>query len=61
MRMATECAASASSAEGFDIAFVMSDEISSAFAPKTFTETLNDLKTNDKGQVDFDLNLDRFE
>lgn len=28
---------------------------------KVFTETLSDLKTNDKGQVEFDLNLDRFE
>ncbi|MCW8407484.1 alpha-2-macroglobulin [Legionella sp. PATHC035] len=29
--------------------------------PKVFTETLNDAKTNDKGEVEFDLNLDRFE
>lgn len=29
--------------------------------PKVFTETLNEAKTNDKGEVEFDLNLDRFE
>ena len=29
--------------------------------PKVFTETLTDVKTNDKGQAEFDLNLDRFE
>lgn len=29
--------------------------------PKVFTETLTDVKTNDKGQAEFDLNLNRFE
>ncbi|PWY54859.1 alpha-2-macroglobulin [Legionella qingyii] len=29
--------------------------------PKVFTETLNDGKTNNKGEAEFDLNLDRFE
>lgn len=29
--------------------------------PKVFTETLNDVKTNDKGEAEFDLNLERFE
>ena len=29
--------------------------------PKVFTETLNDLKTNDQGQAEFNLNLERFE
>ncbi|KTD01362.1 alpha-2-macroglobulin [Fluoribacter gormanii] len=29
--------------------------------PKVFTETLNDSKTNNKGEAEFDLNLDRFE
>ncbi|MCL9683754.1 alpha-2-macroglobulin [Legionella maioricensis] len=29
--------------------------------PKVFTETLTDVKTNDKGEAEFDLNLDRFE
>ncbi len=29
--------------------------------PKVFTENLTDVKTNDKGQAEFDLNLDRFE
>ncbi|MFT4058056.1 MAG: alpha-2-macroglobulin [Legionella sp.] len=28
---------------------------------KVFTESLTDLKTNDKGEAEFDLNLDRFE
>ncbi|KTC93198.1 alpha-2-macroglobulin family protein [Legionella cincinnatiensis] len=29
--------------------------------PKVFTETLSDLTTNDKGEAEFDLNLDRYE
>jgi len=29
--------------------------------PKVFTETLTDVKTNDKGQAEFNLNLERFE
>lgn len=29
--------------------------------PKVFTETLNDTKTNDKGEAEIDLNLERFE
>lgn len=29
--------------------------------PKVFTETLSDLTTNDKGEADFNLNLERFE
>ncbi|KTD68242.1 hypothetical protein Lste_1400 [Legionella steelei] len=29
--------------------------------PKVFTETLNNAKTNNKGDAEFDLNLDRFE
>lgn len=29
--------------------------------PKVFTETLTDLKTNNKGEVTFDLNLERFD
>ncbi|MDI1352796.1 MAG: alpha-2-macroglobulin family protein, partial [bacterium] len=29
--------------------------------PKTFTETLKDTKTNDKGEAEFNLNLERFE
>ena len=29
--------------------------------PKVFTETLTDLKTNDKGEAEFNLNLERFE
>lgn len=29
--------------------------------PKVFTETLNDTKTNDKGEAEVDLNLERFE
>ncbi|KTD62281.1 hypothetical protein Lsan_1814 [Legionella santicrucis] len=29
--------------------------------PKVFTETLSDITTNDKGEAEFDLNLDRYE
>lgn len=29
--------------------------------PKVFTESLTDVKTDDKGQVEFDLNLERFD
>lgn len=29
--------------------------------PKVFTETLSDAKTNDKGEAEFDLNLERYE
>ncbi len=29
--------------------------------PKVFTETLTDVRTNDKGEAEFDLHLDRFE
>jgi alpha-2-macroglobulin len=29
--------------------------------PKVFTETLTDVKTNEKGEAEFDLNLERFE
>lgn len=29
--------------------------------PKVFTETLSDIKTNDKGEAEFNLNLERFE
>lgn len=30
-------------------------------SPRAFSETLSDIKTNDKGQAEFELNLDRFE
>ncbi|MFA6301786.1 MAG: alpha-2-macroglobulin [Legionella sp.] len=42
--------------------YVFADPLKNPKKPaKVYSETLSDLKTNDKGQVEFDLNLDRFE
>lgn len=42
--------------------YVFADPLADPKKPaKVFSDTLTDLKTNDKGQVEFDLNLERFE